>query len=139
MLPRLAALRIEARREIPRGLLYSAPLLAVALTVLAGVLLFLAMGYDPGRALYHFFIAPLTRLYGWSELMVKGAQLILIGVGLAIGFRANVWNIGAEGQLTMGAVAGGVVALAFWGEETALTLPLMCVADRKSTRLNSSH
>src|SRR3546814_15444180 len=60
--------------------------------------------------------------------MVKGAPLILIGVGLAIGFRANVWNIGAEGQLTMGAVAGGVVAPAFWGEETALTLPLMCVA-----------
>src|SRR3546814_4678151 len=61
----------------------------VALTVLAGFLLFLAMGYDPGRALYHFFIAPLTSLYGWSELMVKGAPLILIGVGLAIGFRAN--------------------------------------------------
>src|SRR3546814_20767517 len=60
--------------------------------------------------------------------MVKVAPLILIGVGLAIGFRANVWNIGAEGQLTMGTVAGGVVALAFWGEETALTLPLMCVA-----------
>src|SRR3546814_12593688 len=67
MLPRLAALRIEARREIPRGLLYATPLLAVALTVLAGFLLFLAMGYDPGRALYHFFIAPLTSLYGWSE------------------------------------------------------------------------
>src|SRR3546814_14665865 len=72
MLPRLAALRIEARREIPRGLLYATPLLAVALTVLAGFLLFLAMGYDPGRALYHFFIAPLTRLYGWSELMEIG-------------------------------------------------------------------
>src|SRR3546814_12652719 len=89
------------------------------------------MGYDPGRALYHFFIAPLTSLYGWSELMVKGAPLILIGVGLAIGFRANVWNIGAEGQLTMGAVAGGVVALAFWGEETALTLPLMRSEERR--------
>ncbi|HMA13772.1 MAG: ABC transporter permease [Bacteroidota bacterium] len=128
MLPRLAALKVEARRDIPRGLLYLTPLLAVALTVLAGFALFLAMGYDPFRALYYFFVAPLTSLYGWSELFVKGAPLILIGVGLAIGFRANVWNIGAEGQLTMGAVAGGAVALAFWGEETALTLPLMVLA-----------
>lgn len=128
MLPRLAGLKVEARREIPRGLLYATPLLAVALTVLAGFALFLVMGYDPLRALYYFFIEPLTSLYGWSELMVKGAPLILIGVGLAIGFRANVWNIGAEGQLTIGAAAGGAVALAFWGEETALTLPLMCLA-----------
>jgi general nucleoside transport system permease protein len=58
--------------------------------------------------------------------MVKAAPLILIGVGLAVGFRANVWNIGAEGQLTVGAIAGGCVALAFWGEEGAFTLPLMC-------------
>lgn len=121
-------LKIEARREIPRSLLYATPVLAVALTVLAGFCLFLAMGYDPLMALYHFFVSPLLSLYGWSELMVKAAPLIMIGVGLAVGFRANVWNIGAEGQLTMGAVAGGVVALAFWGEETALTLPLMCLA-----------
>jgi len=120
--------KIEPRREIPRSLLYSTPLLAVALTVVAGFFIFLAMGYDPFLSLYHFFISPLLTLYGWSELFVKGAPLIMIGVGLAIGFRANVWNIGAEGQLTMGAVAGGAVALAFWGEETALTLPLMFAA-----------
>src|SRR3546814_10096239 len=77
------------------------------------------MGYDPLLALYHFFVSPLLSLYGWSALMVKPAPLIMIGVGLAVGFRANVWTTGAQGQLTMGAVAGGVVALAFWGEETA--------------------
>ena len=115
MSPKAPFIKIEPRREIARGLLYSTPLLAVALTVLAGFVIFLAMGYDPLRALYYFFIAPLTSFYGWSELFVKGAPLILIGVGLAVGFRANVWNIGAEGQLTMGAVAGGCVALAFWG------------------------
>lgn len=120
--------KIEQRREIPRSLLYSTPLLAVALTVVAGFLIFLAMGYDPFLSLYHFFISPLLTLYGWSELFVKGAPLILIGVGLAVGFRANVWNIGAEGQLTVGAIAGGCVALAFWGEESFITLPLMCIA-----------
>lgn len=120
--------KIEPRRESPRSLLYATPLLAVVLTVVAGFFIFLAMGYDPLLALYHFFISPLTSFYGWSELFVKGAPLILIGVGLAVGFRANVWNIGAEGQLTMGAIAGGAVALAFWGEENWITLPLMCGA-----------
>src|SRR3546814_16413712 len=92
-------LKIEARREIPRCLLYATPVLAVALTGLAGFCLFLAMGYDPLLALYHFFVSPLLSLYGWSELMVTAAPLIMIGVGLAVGFRANVWNIGAEGPL----------------------------------------
>src|SRR3546814_13056594 len=111
-------LKIEARREIPRSLLYATPVLAVALTVLAGFCLFLAMGYDPLMAPYHFFVSPLLSLYGWSELMVKAAHLILIGVGLAVGFRANVWKIGAAGQPTMGAVAAGGLARRFWGRGT---------------------
>src|SRR3546814_7451927 len=89
-------LKIEARREIPRCLLYATPVLAVALTGLAGFCLFLAMGYDPLLALYHFFVSPLLSLYGWSELMVKAAPLIMIGVGLAVGFRANVRNRSEE-------------------------------------------
>jgi general nucleoside transport system permease protein len=122
------SLRIEARPEISRQLLYVTPVLAVALTVVAGFFIFLLMGYDPFLALYHFFISPLTSLYGLSELGVKAAPLIIIGVGLAIGFRANVWNIGAEGQLTVGAIAGGGIALAFWDETGAWILPLMCLA-----------
>ena len=66
--------------------------------------------------------------YGLSELAVKAAPLITIAVGLAIGFRANVWNIGAEGQLTMGALAGGGIALATWGQAGPWILPLMLVA-----------
>ena len=121
-------LRIEPRRETSRVLLYATPVLAVLLTVLSGFLLFLIMGYDPAAALYHFFVSPLLSLYGLSELMVKAGPLIMIGVGLAIGFRANVWNIGAEGQLTFGAIAGGGVALALWGEAGAWILPLVCLA-----------
>ena len=122
------SLKIEARPQISRRVLYLTPLLAVALTVVAGFFIFLLMGYNPLLALYHFFISPLTSLYGLSELGVKAAPLIMIGVGLAIGFRANVWNIGAEGQLTVGAIAGGGIALAFWGEAGVWILPLMCLA-----------
>ena len=121
-------LKVEPRRESSRTLLYATPLLAVLLTVVTGFFLFLAMGYEPFSALYHFFVSPLLSFYGLSELMLKAAPLIMIGVGLAIGFRANVWNIGAEGQLTFGAIAGGGVALLFWGESGIWILPLMCIA-----------
>jgi len=121
-------LKIEPRRETSVALLYATPFLAVLLTVITGFFLFLVMGYEPLAGLYHFFVSPLLSLYGISELMVKAAPLIMIGVGLAMGFRANVWNIGAEGQLTVGAIAGGGIALAFWGQEGFWILPLMCIA-----------
>jgi len=121
-------LKVEPRREISARLLYATPFLAVVLTVITGFFLFIAMGYNAPAALFSFFVSPLLSLYGLSELMVKAAPLIMIGVGLAVGFRANVWNIGAEGQLTVGALAGGGVALAFWGDAGLWLLPLMCLA-----------
>ncbi|MBX6321067.1 MAG: ABC transporter permease [Rhodospirillaceae bacterium] len=121
-------LRIEPRREISRGLLFVTPFLAALLTVAAGFVLFALMGYDAVESLRSFFVSPLLTVYGLAELLVKASPLILIGVGLAMGFRANVWNIGAEGQLTVGAIAAGGVALAFWGEEGAWILPLACLA-----------
>ena len=104
------------------------PLLAVALTVATGFVLFLSMGYDPLRALYEFFVSPVSTRYGLGELGVKATPLILCAVGLAIGFRAGVWNIGAEGQLVVGGIAGGAVALAFWGDQGVWILPLMALA-----------
>jgi simple sugar transport system permease protein len=65
-----------------------------------------------------FFVNPLKDAYGISELFLKATPLMLIAVGLAVGFRANVWNIGAEGQFIMGAVAAGGVALYVFGGRT---------------------
>jgi general nucleoside transport system permease protein len=121
-------LRIEPRRETSKPLLYGTPVLAVLLTVLTGFILFVLMGHDPIAALHAFFISPLLTLYGLTELLLKAAPLIMIAVGLAIGFRANVWNIGAEGQLTIAAAASGGVALALWGEAGIWILPLICIA-----------
>ena len=120
--------RFEKRRDVPAWLLLATPPLSVALTVVVGLALFALMGYAPLETGYHFFISPLLSLSSLTELAVKGAPLIMIAVGLAAGFRANVWNIGAEGQLIMGALAGGGVALAFWGEDGWWILPLMCLA-----------
>ncbi len=121
-------LEVEPRAEISRSALYLTPFLAIALTVVAGFVIFTLMGFDPFASLYHFFISPVLSEYGLSELGVKAAPLILIAIGLGLGFRANVWNIGAEGQLTMGAIAGGGVALALWGAGGWWVLPLMSLA-----------
>jgi general nucleoside transport system permease protein len=120
--------RVEPRRQTPASLLWLTPPLSVAVTIAAAAVLFACMGHEPGRALYDLFVGPLLSVQGLTELALKASPLVLIGVGLAAGFRANVWNIGAEGQLIMGAIAGGGVALALYGQEGVWILPLMCVA-----------
>ena len=121
-------IRLEPRGGASRFWSYTTPVLAVALTILGGLVLFAALGRNPLVGLYYFFIAPLTSLYGLSELFVKATPIVLCAIGLALGFRANVWNIGAEGQLTLGAIAGGAVALAFYEVESVFLLPAMIVA-----------
>ena len=121
-------IRLEPRGGASRFWSYATPVLAVALTILGGLVLFAVLGRNPLVGLYYFFIAPLTSLYGLSELFVKATPIVLCAIGLALGFRANVWNIGAEGQLTLGAIAGGAVALAFYEVESVFLLPAMIVA-----------
>src|SRR5690349_18994689 len=123
-------LRLEARPEPSRLALWSAPLLATAATLCVGFIVFTALGRNPVAAFDAFFIAPVATRYGIAELLLKASPLMLIATGLAIGYRANVWNIGAEGQLTLGAIAGGGVALALGEAEwpSALLLPAMFAA-----------
>ncbi len=87
------------------------PLLALAITVLIGTLLFVALGKDPVRGLTIFFYDPLKSGYALSELAVKATPLLLIALGLAVCFRSNIWNIGAEGQYVIGAIAASGVAM----------------------------
>ena len=121
-------LKLETRAEPSRLMGYLSPLFAAALTVIAGFILFSALGKNPLQAFYTFFVYPVHDLNGFAELLLKASPLMLIGVGLACGYRANVWNIGAEGQLVLGAIFAGGVALYFHGSESALILPTMVVA-----------
>lgn len=106
-------LRLEARAAPSALMSWISPLMALLLTLLCGVILFMALGKNPLTGLAVFFLEPLRDLRGWSEVGIKVAPLLLIAVGLAICFRANVFNIGAEGQLVVGAAAGGAAALYF--------------------------
>jgi simple sugar transport system permease protein len=102
----------EARPTPSRLAVWLTPIIATVATIVVGFVVFGALGKDPFAALRAFFIAPIATRYGVAELLLKATPLMLIATGLAIGYRANVWNIGAEGQLTLGAIAGGGIALA---------------------------
>jgi general nucleoside transport system permease protein len=106
-------LKLEPRAEASRFWTFASPVLALLITVVIGVILFAALGKDPVRGLQVFFWEPIKTSYALGELMVKATPLLIIALGLAVCFRSNVWNIGAEGQFVMGAIfAGGVALLA---------------------------
>src|SRR5574343_123736 len=104
-------LRLEPRPQASKAWTWGSPLLALLVTVVIGVILFVALGKDPWRGLQMFFWEPMKSGYAVGELMVKATPLLLIALGLAVCFRSNVWNIGAEGQFVIGAVCAGGVAL----------------------------
>jgi general nucleoside transport system permease protein len=104
-------LKLEVRPQPSKIMSLASPLIALAITVLVGVALFALLGKDPVKGLQVFFVEPLKSAYALSELSIKAVPLILIALGLAVCFRSNVWNIGAEGQFVLGALAGGWVAM----------------------------
>jgi len=103
--------KLEPRPQQSQFWGIASPLLALAITVVLGTLLFIALGKDPVRGLQVFFWEPVSTASRIGELMVKATPLLLIALGLAVCFRSNVWNIGAEGQFVIGAVVAGGVAL----------------------------
>jgi len=121
-------IRLEPRPEPSRLAGWLSPVVATTAVLAIGFVLFKAMGKDPWQALYTFFIEPIDTVYDLGELLLKASPIMLCAVGLSVGYRANVWNIGAEGQLIMGAIFGGGVALAFFESESRLVLPLMILA-----------
>jgi ABC-type uncharacterized transport system permease subunit len=111
---------------------YATPVLAVVLTMFAGGLLFAFLGQDPVETIRTIFWDPLFHpdfaSYSRPQLLVKAGPLILIAIGLSLGFRAGIWNIGAEGQYILGAICGGGVALAFYPSEAWWVFPLAVAA-----------
>ena len=119
-------LKLEARPQPSTAWTYGSPVLALVVTVLIGVLLFVALGKDPVAGLRVFFWDPIKSPYALGELTVKATPLLLIALGLAVCFRSNVWNIGAEGQYVLGAIAAsGVALMADKGSSSWIVLPVL--------------
>ncbi|MDG1354521.1 MAG: ABC transporter permease [Sulfitobacter sp.] len=122
---------LEKRPEPSRTFSLAAPLLAVLATMLFGGLLFALLGKDPLEAIRTIFWEPLFGEFAFfyrPQLLIKGAPLVLIAIGLSLGFKAGIWNIGAEGQYIMGALFGAGVGLAFYPMESVFIFPLMVLA-----------
>ena len=105
--------KLELRPASSRLMAYLSPVLALVLTIAFGALLFLLLGKNPLAGLQVFLIEPLRDLRAISELLLKTTPLVLCALGLSVCYRANVWNIGAEGQLIAGGLAAGATVLAF--------------------------
>jgi general nucleoside transport system permease protein len=125
-------LRLEKRPSPSRFWAAASPVLAVLLTMVAGGIMFWMLGKNPFDAIRTIFWDPLFdpqfAAYSRPQLLVKAGPLILIAIGLSLGFRAGIWNIGAEGQYIMGAVCGAAAGLAVYPVESRLIFPVMVLA-----------
>lgn len=120
--------KLEPRPAPSKLLTFASPLIALAITVIVGVILFASLGKDPLAGLQMFFVEPLKSGYALSELSLKATPLVLIALGLSVCFRANLWNIGAEGQFILGAVCAGGVAMQATPETGAWIMPAVLLA-----------
>jgi simple sugar transport system permease protein len=121
-------LKLESRPEPSRTLALLSPLIALALTLLIGLGLFVALGKDPWQALQMFFYEPLKNTRALAELSIKAAPLLLIALGLSVCFRSGIWNIGAEGQFILGTIGATGVALTVGPESSGLMVVLVLLA-----------
>ncbi|SMX50773.1 ABC transporter permease [Maliponia aquimaris] len=125
-------IRLEKRPQPSQLWTVLTPVMAVLLTMIMGGILFAILGANPFEAIRTIFWDPIFSAqfasYSRPQLLIKAGPLILIAIGLSIGFRAGIWNIGAEGQYIMGAICGAAAGLAFYPSDSALIFPLMIVA-----------
>ncbi|MFK7901363.1 MAG: ABC transporter permease [Nitratireductor sp.] len=118
-------LELIKRSQPSKAFAVFSPFIALLLTILAGVIMFLLLGKNPLTGLYTYFIEPLIDPWAREQILVKATPLILIAIGLAVCFRSSNWNIGAEGQYLIGGMFGAIIPVYFNEWNSALTLPLI--------------
>ena len=98
------------------------PLLAVAASLAFAALLLLALGFAPGPALLALIAGSVGSAAAWTATLLKTAPLLFTGLAVAIAFRCGTWNIGAQGQLAIGALCATALATRVWPGGPALLL-----------------
>jgi len=121
-------IKLEKRREPSMTMLVVTPVVSVLVTMLIGVVVFDLLGIDGLKAVTDIFITPLITSYKWQDVAVKAAPLVIIALGLSVANRAQVWNIGAEGQYIIGALCATGVGLAFGTVGGPVVVTLMVAA-----------
>ena len=118
-------LRLEKRSERSNTMALLSPVIAITLTLIFGAIIFASRGINPLHGLYVYFLEPLSDEWNLEKLVVKATPLIMMGAGLAVSYRANVWNIGVAGQLQMGALVAGLVPVYLTNWQDASVMPVM--------------
>ena len=121
-------LKLEKRRAPSLAMLVATPIASVILTMLIGIVVFDLLGINGFEAVVDIFLSPLLYSYKWQDVALKAAPLIIIALGLSMGNRAQVWNIGAEGQYVIGALCCAGVGIAFGQTGGFLVVVLMIAA-----------
>lgn len=102
--------------------------LSILLALVFGWVFLYLYGIDPGQTYIHMWDGAFGNAYAISETLVKAIPLMLAGLAVSLAFRMKLWNIGAEGQLYMGAFAASGIALSMGDVSAWLLLPLMLAA-----------
>jgi len=121
-------LKLEKRPEPSVWMLVATPVASVLLTMLIGMVVFDLIGINGFRAVVDIFLTPLLASYKWQDVALKAAPLIIIALGLSLGNRAQVWNIGAEGQYIIGALCAAMMGMAFGATGGFFVITLMILA-----------
>ena len=122
------AWRLELRLERSRRLEILVPILSVLLSLVVCAFLLLATGNNPLAAYGAMVREAFGSSYGFAEVLVKATPLILCGLGVMLAFKMLFWNIGAEGQLHMGAWGATAVVMTGWDGSPWLMIPTMVIA-----------
>jgi general nucleoside transport system permease protein len=128
--PRLRSrLRLERRPDVSRAVLVAVPVVAVLFALIVSAVFLRLTGHDPLTVYRVMIQASFTSGYGFADTLVSATPLILTGLAALVSFRVKLWNIGAEGQLYLGAVFASGVAL-WLGDRlpTAANVAVMLVA-----------
>jgi ABC-type uncharacterized transport system permease subunit len=102
--------------------------MALVVALLLGAVMMLALGANPITGYSALLKGAFGGSYALSSTAVQAIPLLLVGVGICIAFRANVFNIGGEGQIAMGGLAGVAIALAFPDLPSFILIPLVLLA-----------
>ncbi|SON56480.1 ABC-type uncharacterized transport system, permease component [Hartmannibacter diazotrophicus] len=123
----MVRMELVKRPEMSRKMMLLSPLIAVGLTVIAAAIVFALQGQNPVLGIYYFFLEPISSLWGLEQLVTKATPLVLVALGLSLCYLSNNWNIGAEGQLTMGAIVGSMLPVLAPDFASPIVFPLMLI------------
>lgn len=115
---------VERRLRQPRWLTFVVPIVSVVFALLVAALVLVATGHDPLSTYRQLFQAAFTQSGSLDQTLIAATPLAFTGLAAAAAFRMRLWNIGAEGQMYMGAITGAAAGLYLGGSGGPAPFPI---------------